>query len=143
MKKYFILSAAFMLASSIILTSCKKDEEDNKTNDNNNPPALTANITVAEPVAGSTFAFGTEVHIEATVTADFDMHGYEAYLINLSADDTVWSVDAHAHGTTYSIHDHWTNDVTDHSDMKLKIIATLDHDGAKATKEVSFHCHPM
>lgn len=143
MKKHFILSAAIVLASSIVLISCKKDEEDTKNNNNNTPPALTANISVAAPVAGTTYESGDEVHIDVTVTADFDMHGYEAYLINLTADDTLWSVDAHDHGSTYTIHEHWTNNVTEHSDMKLKVIATLDHDGSLATKEVAFHCHPM
>lgn len=128
---------------SFFILSCKKDKEDVNDSSKNGTPALTATINIAQPIAGNTYSLGEEVHIDVTVSADFDMHGYEAYLINLTSDDTVWSTHAHAHGTTYSIHDHWTNNVADHSDMKLKVISTLNHDGALAEKEVSFHCHPM
>lgn len=141
MKNQFIYFIVVIFSISVSLTACKRDKEDEQPQTPN--PALTANISVSSPEENASYTLGEEVHINATVTADFQMHGYHVYIINLTADDTVFYVHPHAHGTSYDIHEHWTNDVTEHSDMKLKIIATLDHDGTTAVKEVPFHCHPM
>lgn len=142
MKKHFILSAAIVLAASFILISCKKDEENNN-NGGGGTPEPTATITISEPVTDSTYEYGEEVGVDIEIMADFDMHGYEVYMINLTADDTVWSSTDHDHSEGYIISGLWTNTVTEHSDMLLKVTATIDHDGATATDEVAFHCHPM
>jgi len=66
MKKQFILSAAIVLASSIILISCKKDEENNN-NGGGGTPEPTATITIAEPVADSTYEFGQDVGVDIEI----------------------------------------------------------------------------
>jgi hypothetical protein len=71
------------------------------------------------------------------------MHGYDAYILNETSGDTVWTSAVHDHGTPFHIDSLWVNDVTDHSDMLLHIEAEIDHDGNTTEKEVAFHCHPM
>lgn len=137
--KSILFSTIFFAAGLILLNSCKKDES---TEEEHVHP-LSANINILSPTAGVTVDLGMPVVLSATIGAGFDMHGYDAYLINVTADDTLWSVDAHDHGTNYTITGEWINSVTEHSDMKFKVIAILDHDGNTSSKEVEFHCHPM
>ena len=135
-----LFSIIFLAAILLLLNSCKKDNE--KEEETHTHP-LSANINILSPTAGLTVDLGMSVALSATINAGFDMHGYEAYLINVTADDTVWSVDAHDHGTAFTITGEWINSVTAHSDMRFKVIANLDHDGNTSSKEVEFHCHPM
>lgn len=132
--------ALSLLFSAFAMISCKKDKKDEK--DQTNTPAPQASIVITSPTTNSIFDFGEEIHIHATITAPFEMHGYELEIIRLSDNAVLWSTDAHAHATSYSIHEHWTNDVMDHTDVKLKITAELDHSGGISVGEVQFHCHP-
>lgn len=137
--KSFIL-AAFLAASFV---SCKKDEEETKKDETILTPTPVAVITIHEPEEGHVFQLADTVHVDIHITADFDMHGYDAWIINESAGDTVWTSSLHDHGQSFEIHGEWINDVMDHSDMKLKVSAEIDHDGNTTEKEVHFHCHPM
>jgi hypothetical protein len=135
----FSFAVLLGLGTIFTLTSCKKDEEEATVV----TPTPTALITINEIEEGHTYEMDDTVHIDIDITADFEMHGYDAWLINETAGDTVWSADLHDHGTSFHIHDHWVNNVADHSDMKLKVSAEIDHDGNTTVKEVHFHCHPM
>jgi hypothetical protein len=139
MKKVIFNFIFLGAACAISLVSCKKDEK----KEDETPAIPRATITINNPASGAMFNLGATVDIDVDITAAVEMHGYEAYLINESAGDTVWSADAHVHGDSYEIIDQWVNNVADHSDMKLRIIAEMDHDGHTSTKEVHFHCHPM
>lgn len=138
MKKVIFNFIFLGAACAISFVSCKKEDKNDET-----PAIPRATITINNPASGAMFNLGATVDIDVDITAAVEMHGYEAYLINESAGDTVWSSDAHVHGDSYEIIDQWVNNVADHSDMKLRIIAEMDHDGHTSTKEVHFHCHPM
>lgn len=135
----FITITLFSISCALAIVSCKKDKKEEE--DTHSHP-LTANINIISPAEASTIEHEAVVTLNATVSAGFDMHGYEAYLINVTANDTVWEADLHEHATNYTIAGTWINNVTEHSEMKFKIIATLDHDGNTSVKEVNFHCHP-
>lgn len=135
---------SIFIAISIIAVSCKKDkEETTNTNNNNSTPTPVASITIHSPIAGTTIEHMDTVEIDVHIDADFEMHGYDAYLINETADDTVWTASLHDHANSYEVTGEWINVVTDHSDMKLKVVAEIDHDGNTTEKEIEFHCHPM
>ncbi|MFN8698428.1 MAG: hypothetical protein ACK500_06665 [Flavobacteriales bacterium] len=136
----FFLSLA-LLSTAVVFSSCKKDEEQQE--DTTPTPTPQAVITINDPLPNAMFSLNDEVHIDVDITASFEMHGYMVELINETSGEVVWTTDAHDHGNSFHIHDHWVNNVTDHSDMKLRVTAELDHDGATTVKEVHFHCHPM
>jgi hypothetical protein len=140
MKIKSIILATFIVGSFI---ACKKEDDDNNTTTPTPTPTPVASITIHEPEEGQMFHLDDTVHVDIHITADFEMHGYEAWIINESAGDTVWTADVHDHGDSFEVHGEWIVDVTDHSDMKLKVSAEIDHDGNKTEKEVHFHCHPM
>lgn len=133
MKKITFLSL-FLLTSLSLITSCKKDD------DHDNDP--TADIVIASPTAGQEFMGGDTVHINATITSANAMHGWELHLRKVSDQTEVYTNDAHDHAATYTIADTWVNTLTEHTELQLQIIATLDHDGHTATKTVNIHCMP-
>jgi hypothetical protein len=140
MKKSTILLSAFIV---LLAVSCKKKDEDTQQTPTPTPtPTPTATITINDPDEGTMYMLGQAVNIDVDITADFEMHGYDVYLINETADDTVWTDGVHDHGEAFSITSSWTNDVTMHSDMMLKVVAEIDHDGNTTEKSVHFHCHP-
>jgi len=138
MKSDIIPFALFFVALAAVVTSCKKDDENTTST-----PTVTATITVDEPLAGTTYALGDTVFVHVNITCPTEMHGYDAYILNETSGDTVWTSAVHDHGTSFHIDSLWVNDVTDHSDMLLHIEAEIDHDGNTTEKEVAFHCHPM
>lgn len=136
MKKSISITT-FLVLIITALVSCKKDEETKKES---SVPALSANIQIAQPIQNAIIAADSVVYMNATITADFHMHGYHAWLINSTTNDTVWTTDSHSHGESMLLSSQWTNNVAVESDMLFKITATLDHDGATETKSVAFKC---
>lgn len=133
MKKITFLSM-FLLATVSLVTSCKKDDDHDET--------PTAEIVIASPTAGQEFMDADTVNINATITGTAAMHGWELHLRKVSDQTDVFSADAHDHAASYTIAETWVNNLTDHTELQLEIIATLDHDGNTATKTVNIHCMP-
>lgn len=102
-----------------------------------------AQLVISSPEAGAMYGLGEAVQITAQATHFESMHGWELFLVNTTTGDTVHSADDHAHGTELNISSSWINDVDDHSDMKLTVVAEIDHSGSTIEKHVHFHCHPM
>jgi hypothetical protein len=121
---------------TITFTACKDG-------DPATPETPSVNFSIAEPVASTKFGKGDTVHINGMITWENELHGYELTVTNVTADSVVFTKHNHADGNTMHIHENWVNDVASHSDMSLTIDAFTDHDGAKETKVILFHCHPM
>jgi hypothetical protein len=136
MRKSITISTLLVLTITT-LVSCKKDEETKKES---SVPALSASIQIAQPLQDAIIAADSIVYMNATITADFQMHGYHAWLINTTTNDTVWSAHPHTHGETLLLSDQWINQVGTESDMLFKITASLNHDGATQSKSVAFKC---
>jgi|GEM_PF-665582 len=143
--KSFFQYALFIGALATAFSSCKKEEDDDHQHDDNTTPK-TVTITVNEPLENAQFNLGQELSFDISVSANFEMHGWEIKLINLSDNNAlVFEADLHDHGTSYTIHEHWTNNVTMMSDMELQIKVAKGHEESDGyeTKNVHFHCHNM
>ncbi len=134
MKKNIILLS--ILSATVLIQSCKKDKEEDHEH-------AEVNITITYPTYSTHLHLNDTLDIEADITSNIEIHGYEATLKNVTADTIVWSTSEHEHMTNYHIHGSWINDVTDTSDMQLTIIAEVDHDGTTESKTVSFICLPQ
>ncbi len=132
-KTLIIVSALF----TITLTSCKDDEVVDP------PKVADVEFTFTHPEAAKMYGKGDTVHIAGMMKWENELHGYELTLKNETHDSVVYT--AHHHEDTKMLHVHqmWINTVTQHSNMSLTIDALTDHDGAKQTKVINFHCHPM
>lgn len=133
MKKITFLSL-FLAATLSFISSCKKDDGHDEE--------PTADIAITAPTAGQEYMAGDTVFINATVTGTAAMHGWELHLRKVSDQTEVFSADAHDHAATYTITETWVNNVSDHTELQLEIVATLDHDGHTASKTVNIHCMP-
>lgn len=130
MKKISIY-LGILMALVVFLSSCKDEDHD----ENN------AVIEISAPLAGSMYNNGDTVFLNATVTAEEAMHGWELYIRKKTDQTQIFTADAHDHAATYTIAEYWVNDVTQDTEMELEIIATIDHDGTTVNKKVDFHCH--
>ncbi len=135
MKNRFQIGLWAILAIAA-LSSCKKEDETTEET------VVKASIEIEEPIAALTYESGDTVHIHVGITCANEMHGYEAYLINLTSGDTTWDAHLHDHSTSYHFEDFWVNNVTEHSDMRFKVVAILDHEENQTVKSIDFHCHP-
>jgi hypothetical protein len=119
------------ISLTVLLISCHK---------HNN--ATTATINFLEPTAGDTLQFGEELHAEGTIKCDGELHGYSLNIINQTTSATLLSKSASDHAETYSFHEHWINNVTDTTNVKILVEVEINHDGVKTSKEINVVCLP-
>lgn len=131
MKKALFL-ALLALATSLSIFACEKEEHQHD-----------AEISILAPTAGQTFSLNQTVSIQADITSEEELHGWEITLRKKSDNTVLYTTDEHTHGTTLQIREQWVNNVANHTDVVLEVKAALDHTGSDfKTATVEFHCHP-
>jgi hypothetical protein len=120
---------------SISFTACKDDEEASVV------PSVEFHFS--NPEANKKYGQGDTVFIMGMLHWENELHGYELRLTNTTKDSVVFTAHAHEDTKMLNVSQIWINNVTEHSDMTLTIDALTDHDGAKQSKDIDFHCHPM
>lgn len=123
-----------VLLVTFSLYSCKKEEVETP---------VTATISIAEPTSTDTIALNEEVHFEGTVSGSAEMHGYTVTFTNGTTSSVLYTKSYDIHSSAYNFHEHWINNVTDTTIVKLKIDVTKDHDGNHEVKEVNVVCLPQ
>ena len=119
------------ISLTVLLISCHKHNE-----------ATTAEINLIEPNEGDTILFGEELHAEGTIKGDGELHGYSLNMINQTTSATLLSKSASDHAETYSFHEHWINNVTDTTNVKILVEVEINNDGGKTSKEINVVCLP-
>ena len=131
MKKALFL-ALLALATSLPFFACEKEAHQHD-----------ADISILAPTAGQTFSLNQTVSIQADITSEEELHGWEITLRKKSDNTVLYTTDEHTHGTTLQIREQWVNNVANHTDVVLEVKAALDHTGSDfKTATVEFHCHP-
>ncbi|HXH18680.1 MAG TPA: hypothetical protein VNJ07_06315 [Chitinophagales bacterium] len=122
------ICAIFIFAFS----SCRENEH----HDNH------AVITISSPPEGAVFHPGDTVRIDVTAIGELELHGLDVHIVNLSANDTVYSIVEHAHNDSIEVHEFWIADVMVASSMRLIATVILDHDNNVEAASVDFQCMP-
>jgi hypothetical protein len=122
-----------LLLLSIALLGCKKESGE----------ATSATITIYSPELNEVIAFGEEVHVEGTIVADGEIHGYKVYLRDEQGNDLLNGGQDHVHGDAFAIHEHWTNTVSVSTQVTVLVEVLLNHKGDKESKQVSITCLPQ
>lgn len=134
-----------MLGLSVILAlaNCKKDDHDDHDHDTTETKQM--NVVINNPTADQMFELNDVVTISGSITANFDMHGYEVKLFNESnSDSLMFESFKHGHGESLDFNESWTNTVFDSSDVRVEVSALGDHEGnLKETEIIHIHCHPI
>jgi hypothetical protein len=133
MKKFktsiFILSALFLF----VVVSCHKDEHEE----------ISATISFVEPSITDTLAFNEELHAEGTIVGSAELHGYTLSMTNITTNEELFSATASNHSPSYAFHEHWVNNVSDTSIIRINVIVILDHEGNTETKTIDLVALPL
>jgi hypothetical protein len=129
--KFLILTLAVLAVSQI---SCKQEET---------PSIPEVQFNIDNPSQGNQYHKGDTIFISGLLTWENFLHGYELTLKNETTDSVVFTQHSHMDGYNIHLHSFWINDVDSMCDMALIIEALTDHEGAKETKVIRFHCHSM
>lgn len=130
--KKALLFVLLALATSLSFFACEKEEHQHD-----------AEISILAPTAGQTFSLNQTVSIQADITSEEELHGWEITLRKKSDNTVLYTTDKHTHGTTLEIREQWVNNVTAHTDVVLEVKVALDHTSSETkTATVEFHCHP-
>jgi hypothetical protein len=114
--------------------ACQNDHE-------TGPQTAQATITLTAPAEGTMFLANAVVPITGTITAPASMHGYEITLRNKATNVVLFTANGHAHGTSLSFNEQWTNNVSSDAEVEIEVVAILDHDDNKTVKKTTIHCH--
>lgn len=115
----------------LIIVSCKKDNHDD--HDHHHHDDIVITISLTSPAESASFDVSDVVNITGDITADGTIHGYTVELINVSnADSILFSNDVHSHDESLSISETWTNNLSDTSNVIVRITAFSDHEGENA-----------
>lgn len=133
MKKAIII---FLGIISTTVISCKKE-----TSESTVLADPTFNLTM--PILNETYHFGDTIKVIGTVSADYDMHGYNVIINNLKTGMNVLNQGYHLHQSTYTVNEAWKNTVSDTSEMKITVVVAIDHDGTLKSFERIVTCYPQ
>ena len=133
MKKSFII---FLGIISVALISCKKKTEDSTT-------LADPTFNLAAPILNETCNYGDTLKVIGSVSAEYEMHGYNVIIKNLKTGMNVLNQGYHLHQSSYSFNESWKNTVVDTSEMKITVEVAIDHDGTLKSFERIVTCYPQ
>jgi hypothetical protein len=129
--KYVAFLAACLTLS---LSSCNNDDEDvNPANE----------IAITAPTANAIVNSGQTVNITGTIKGKKELHGYEITVRRKADNAVLFTKEVDVHSANITFNETWTVDaVTDHQELELEVIATLDHDGNSINQKMTLHALP-
>ena len=127
MKVFIALTIA-----AIAFTGCKKDKSSGEDH------TFEGTITVTAPAEGAVINGGTSFQVQAAITGNMEMHGYQLSVFKQADDALVFTHEEHDHATSFSINETVTHTLSDTTLLRLEITAAGDHEGSTVTKTVSF-----
>lgn len=130
------IALGLMATATIYTTSCNKEEPKPEPEQ-----PVTATITITSPSANQEFEHDETVNITGKIEHSEELHGYQIIIRKKSDNSVQFQKEEHAHGTTVDFNESWVNDLHEHNEMELEVIAVIDHDGNTVSKKVNFHCH--
>ncbi len=133
MKKALII---FLGIISLTVFSCKKETSE---------PTVISDPTfnLTSPVLNETYNFGDTIKVIGSISADYDLHGYNVIIKNLKTGMNVLNQGYHLHQSSYTIDEAWKNTVVDTSEMKITVDVAIDHDGTLKSFERIVTCYPQ
>lgn len=134
MKKISTL-AIICLSVITIVCSCRKSES-------TQPVSKQTEINIIQPYTNQSFKYGDTVKMEVRITAEKQLHGCEILILNANG-DTMFAKDNHVHGNEIVISEEWVNTLMGNTQLYLKVMCTLDHEGnmVERTQSISIQAN--
>lgn len=125
----------FLTLFSTILCACQKK-------DNTTPDASKVVINVSSPSSGQVYHNGDSVHINATISYQSELHGYEVKITDTVTGNVIYNKAEHTHNDHFEINDAIQSTGSVPLYLKLEITTEIDHAGNDAERAVSFRYEP-
>jgi len=126
MSKYLTI-----LLISIFILSCSKDESAEVDLKN-------TQISISKPVENLLISKGDTLHVEAIITSDVSMHGYEIIIHDLATKTQQSIIDKHTHGKQLSISQSWITSNETLGEKEIEVVAIIEHTGLKTSLKRKF-----
>ena len=126
MSKYLTI-----LLISIFILSCSKDESAEVDLKN-------TQISITKPTENLIVSKGDTLHIEAIITSDVSMHGYEIIIHDLATKTQQSIIDKHTHGKQLSISQSWITSNETLGEKEIEVVAIIEHTGLKTSLKRKF-----
>jgi len=104
-------------------------------------PDNAVTIEISSPVKNSEYAFGDMINIEATVSAESELHGYKIEINNLSG-EALFEKEIHEHDDHFDINEDWMDDVEDGGILIVTVTVAVDHEGNTESESVKIIGQP-
>lgn len=118
----------------VVVAACKKNKHEVATD---------VQINFTEPAVGDTIQSWNQLHIEGTITSTGNMHGYGIKVLKNDGSQTqLFSVNYEIQVEEINFHEHWMNNLTDTTDVTVRVEVFVDKNGLKEVKEVNVVCLP-
>jgi hypothetical protein len=101
----------------------------------------TFNLT--SPIVNEIYHFGDTIKVIGSLSADYEMHGYDIILKNMKTGMNVLNQGYHLHQSSYTINEEWKNTVIDTCELKITVDVAIDHDGTLKSFERIVTCYPQ
>lgn len=111
---------------SIFTLSCSKDESEEVDLKN-------TQISITKPTENLIVSKGDTLHIEAIITSDVSMHGYEIIVHDLATKTQQSIIDKHTHGKQLSISQSWITSNETLGEKEIEVVAIIEHTGLKTS----------
>ena len=116
---------------SIFTLSCSKDESAEVDLKN-------TQISITKPTENLIVSKGDTLHIEAIITSDVSMHGYEIIIHDLATKTQQSIIDKHTHGKQLSISQSWITSNETLGDKEIEVVGIIEHTGLKTSAKRKF-----
>lgn len=123
------------VALVLSLSACQKSNDPE-------PDAGKVVFSIISPLPGQSYHSGDTVFMKANVSYDNELHGYEVKVEDTSTGMILYDDAQHVHSDHFVIDDNWVANATQATGLKLSIVATVDHDGTTARKDLYFDMKP-
>ncbi len=126
----YVLSFVIVFVVLALVNGCSKGKENN------------AYFSIASPEVQSYYVGGDTVRIIGSVVGDSELYGLSVQLLNDANDSVLFTYSNEEHLTSYNFNQFYVNQVAEHMDVRLEVVAELDHEGNEAKKTMLLHLYP-
>ncbi len=116
---------------SIFALSCSKDESEEVDLKN-------TQISITKPTENLIVSKGDTLHIEAIITSDVSMHGYEIIIHDIASKTQQSIINKHTHGKQLSISQSWITSNETLGEKEIEVVAIIEHTGLKTSAKRKF-----
>lgn len=122
-----------MIYIMIFHVSCKKDEVAS-------PDFQNTKITINKPIINAILKHDDLIAIDAIITSDVSMHGYEILLHDNTNNTSISILNKHTHGKKIIVEHVHKILCAKPTAYTLEIIAIINHDSLKLSEKIKFTC---